>query len=108
MEFAFVNLGDNLPHPRTGVAQSDVAKHAGLMAQAAAAEAAGFDVFLLGEHHFNYFMISSPVVVLAAIAQPTATLRLGTGVPLLPTRAPVFVADACPALARRPGGRVAG
>jgi alkanesulfonate monooxygenase SsuD/methylene tetrahydromethanopterin reductase-like flavin-dependent oxidoreductase (luciferase family) len=76
-----------------------------LLGQAIAAEAAGFDVLLLGEHHFNYFMISSPVVVLAAIAQHTSTIRLGTGVTLLPTRDPVFVAEEITTLDVLSGGR---
>lgn len=105
MELALVNLGDNLPHPVTGAQISDADKHAGIVAQAVAAEAAGFDVFLLGEHHFNYFMISSPVVVLSAIAQQTRTLRLGTGVTLLPTRDPVFVAEEITTLDVLSGGR---
>lgn len=105
MEFALVNLGDNLPHPATGATRSDAEKHAGLVTQAVAAEGAGIDVFLLGEHHFNYFIISSPVVVLSAIAQHTRTLRLGTGVTLLPTRDPVFVAEEIATLDVLSGGR---
>jgi alkanesulfonate monooxygenase SsuD/methylene tetrahydromethanopterin reductase-like flavin-dependent oxidoreductase (luciferase family) len=93
VEFAYINLGDNLTHPTTGHLPSDAAKHQRVIDQAVAVEAAGFDVLLLGEHHFNYFMISAPMVLLAAIAQRTTTLRLGTGVTLLPTRDPVFVAE---------------
>jgi alkanesulfonate monooxygenase SsuD/methylene tetrahydromethanopterin reductase-like flavin-dependent oxidoreductase (luciferase family) len=93
MEFGVVNLGDNLADPVTGAVATDAEKHRRLVGQAVAAEAAGFTVFQLGEHHFNHYTISSPVVALAAIAQHTTTIKLGTGVTLLPTRDPVLVAE---------------
>jgi alkanesulfonate monooxygenase SsuD/methylene tetrahydromethanopterin reductase-like flavin-dependent oxidoreductase (luciferase family) len=105
MEVALVNLGDNLPHPLTGATHSDAEKHLSLLDQADAAEALGFDAFLLGEHHFNYYTISSPVTILAAIAQRTTNLRLGTAVTLLPTRDPVFVAEEIVTLDVLSGGR---
>ena len=105
MELAYISLGDNLPHPSTGHVPSDAEKHLALIEQAVAAEAAGFDVLLLGEHHFNYFTISSPIVALAAIAQQTRTIRLGTGVTLLPTRDPVYVAEEITTLDALSGGR---
>ncbi|MCU1345218.1 MAG: luciferase [Acidimicrobiia bacterium] len=105
MEFAYISLGDNLPHPDTGASITDGQKHVGFIEQAVAVEAAGYDVMLLGEHHFNYFTVSSPVVLLAAIAQHTRSLRLGTGVTLLPTRDPVFVAEEITTLDALSGGR---
>ncbi|MGD9794138.1 MAG: LLM class flavin-dependent oxidoreductase [Acidimicrobiia bacterium] len=105
MDVAYINLGDNLPDPNTGDLPTDAAKHLGLIEQAVAAERAGFSTFLLGEHHFNYFAISTPVAVLGAIAQHTSTIRLGTGVTLLPTRDPVFVAEEIATLDVMSGGR---
>jgi alkanesulfonate monooxygenase SsuD/methylene tetrahydromethanopterin reductase-like flavin-dependent oxidoreductase (luciferase family) len=105
MEIGVVNLGDNLPDPTTGAVITDAEKHRRLVAQAVAAEAAGFSVFQLGEHHFNHYTISSPVVVLAALAQHTRTIRLGTGVTLLPTRDPVLVAEELATLDVLSGGR---
>src|SRR4051794_10914525 len=105
VEFAYISLGDNLPDPHTGAELTDAEKHLALIDQAVAVEAAGFDVMLLGEHHFNYFTISAPVVALSAIAQQTGTLRLGTGVTLLPTRDPVFVAEEIATLDVISGGR---
>jgi alkanesulfonate monooxygenase SsuD/methylene tetrahydromethanopterin reductase-like flavin-dependent oxidoreductase (luciferase family) len=105
LEFGLVNLGDNLADPVTGVEQSDAAKHLGLIEQAVAAERAGFDVFQLGEHHFNYYTVSSPAVALAAVAQHTRRIRLGTGVTLLPTRDPIVVAEEFATLDVLSGGR---
>ena len=100
-----VNLGDNIADPVSGAITSDAEKHQRLLAQAVAAEAAGFAVFQLGEHHFNHYTISSPVVALAAIAQHTSTIRLGTGVTLLPTRDVVLVAEEMTTLDALSGGR---
>lgn len=105
LEFGVVNLGDNLPDPVTGRSETDADKHRRLIGQAVGAEAAGFDVFQLGEHHFNYYTLSSPVVALAAIAEHTRAIRLGTGVTLLPTRDPVLVAEEFATLDVLSGGR---
>jgi alkanesulfonate monooxygenase SsuD/methylene tetrahydromethanopterin reductase-like flavin-dependent oxidoreductase (luciferase family) len=104
-EFAFNTLGDNLPNPHTGETQTDAEKHLRLIRQAVDAEAAGFSVFQLGEHHFNYYTISSPAVALAAVAQHTSTIKLGTGVTLLPTRDPLLVAEEFATLDVMSGGR---
>jgi len=105
VEVAFVNLGDNLADPLSGVVGSDADKHVRLLGQAVAAEAAGFDLFLLGEHHFSDYVFSSPVTALAAVAQVTSRIRLGTGVSLLPARDPVFVAEEFATLDVLSGGR---
>jgi alkanesulfonate monooxygenase SsuD/methylene tetrahydromethanopterin reductase-like flavin-dependent oxidoreductase (luciferase family) len=105
MEFAYISLGDNLPDPVSGAEITDADKHLTLIEQAIAVEDAGFAVMLLGEHHFNYFTISAPVVALSAISQRTSRLRLGTGVTLLPTRDPVFVAEEITTLDVLSGGR---
>src|SRR5688572_27920558 len=50
-------------------------------------------------------MIWSPIVVPSAIAQHTSTLRLGTGVALVRSRDPVFVAEEITTLDVLSGGR---
>jgi probable F420-dependent oxidoreductase len=57
------------------------------------AEAAGFDSIWLGEHHNHPVLYPSPLVGLAAIASRTKSIRLGTGVLLLPLYHPVTVAE---------------
>jgi probable LLM family oxidoreductase len=55
------------------------------------ADQAGLDVFGVGEHHRPDFAISSPPVVLAAVAQATGRIRLTSTVTVLSTADPVKV-----------------
>ena len=57
------------------------------------AEAAGFDSIWLGEHHNNPVLYPAPLIGLAAVASRTRSIRLGTGVLLLPLYHPVMVAE---------------
>ena len=57
--------------------------------EAVVADQAGVDFIGLGEHHRPDFAISSPEVVLAAIAGRTTRIRLGTAVTVLSTDDPV-------------------
>ncbi|MBC7736281.1 MAG: LLM class flavin-dependent oxidoreductase [Candidatus Saccharibacteria bacterium] len=59
--------------------------------EAVVADQAGVDFIGLGEHHRPDFAISSPEVVLAAIAGRTSRIRLGTAVTVLSTDDPVRV-----------------
>jgi probable LLM family oxidoreductase len=57
--------------------------------EAVMADQTGVDFIGLGEHHRPDFAISSPEVVLAAIAGRTARIKLGTAVTVLSTDDPV-------------------
>ena len=57
------------------------------------AEAAGFDSIWLGEHHNHPVLYPAPLIGLAAVASRTRSIRLGTGVLLLPLYHPVTVAE---------------
>lgn len=59
--------------------------------QAAFADSIGVDAITLGEHHRDDFAISSPEIVLAAIASRTENILLGTGVTVLSSDDPVRV-----------------
>jgi alkanesulfonate monooxygenase SsuD/methylene tetrahydromethanopterin reductase-like flavin-dependent oxidoreductase (luciferase family) len=65
-----------------------------LLEQAEAAEALGFDSFWVAEHHFHeYGAVPSPPVWMAAAAERTRRIRLGSAVSILPFRDPLHVAE---------------
>lgn len=55
------------------------------------AEASGLDFFGIGEHHRDDYAISAPEIVLAALAQSTERINLGTAVTVLSSDDPVRV-----------------
>ncbi len=60
-----------------------------VIAEAVVADQAGVDFFGVGEHHRADFAISSPEVVLGAIASRTERIRLGSAVTVLSSDDPV-------------------
>ncbi|WP_018222381.1 LLM class flavin-dependent oxidoreductase [Salinispora pacifica] len=67
----------------------------------------GFDEFWIGEHHSGgWGIVSSPEVFLAAAAERTRHLRLGTGVVSLPYHNPFMVASRIVQLDHMTRGRV--
>ena len=55
------------------------------------AEQVGLDFFGIGEHHRDDYSVSAPEIVLAALAQATEKIRLGTAVTVLSSDDPVRV-----------------
>jgi alkanesulfonate monooxygenase SsuD/methylene tetrahydromethanopterin reductase-like flavin-dependent oxidoreductase (luciferase family) len=66
-------------------------RYAEILAAAKLADEAGLDVFGIGEHHRFDIPISSPAIVLAAIATVTKRIRLTSAVTILSTLDPVRV-----------------
>src|SRR6516165_3172950 len=62
-----------------------------LLEEAELADQLGLDVFAIGEHHRPDFLVSSPAVVLAAIAARTERIRLSSAVTVLSSDDPVRV-----------------
>jgi probable LLM family oxidoreductase len=62
-----------------------------LMEEAVLADQLGLDVFAVGEHHREDFLVSSPAVVLAAAAVKTENIRLSSAVTVLSSDDPVRV-----------------
>lgn len=62
-----------------------------LLEEATLADELGLDVFAIGEHHREDFLISSPQVALAAIAARTERIRLSSAVTVLSSDDPVRV-----------------
>jgi alkanesulfonate monooxygenase SsuD/methylene tetrahydromethanopterin reductase-like flavin-dependent oxidoreductase (luciferase family) len=99
-------LGDLCADPHTGVTVSRRDRFRSFVDLAVLAEAVGFDSVWLGEHHFCDYVLSTPPVVLAAIAERTERVRLGTAVTLLPNLDPVRAAEDYGALDLLSDGRV--
>src|ERR687894_3332368 len=67
----------------------------------------GFDEAWIGEHHSaGYEIIASPEVFIAAAAQRTKHIRLGTGVSSLPYHHPLILAERIVLLDHLTRGRV--
>ncbi|MGE0622401.1 MAG: LLM class flavin-dependent oxidoreductase [Pseudomonadales bacterium] len=77
-----------------------------LSAQAARAEALGYESFWLPENHFNPNAMPDPLMLLAAVTAATDHIRLATTSYLLPFRNPLLAAEQVAVLDRLSGGRV--
>lgn len=75
------------PASKTG----DAERMARLLEEIETAEAAGLDVFAIGEHHREEYLASSPAVILAAAAARTKSIRLASAVTVLSSDDPVRV-----------------
>jgi alkanesulfonate monooxygenase SsuD/methylene tetrahydromethanopterin reductase-like flavin-dependent oxidoreductase (luciferase family) len=75
---------------------------------AVTAEAHGFDTFWVAQHHGGHLegLLPSPLVLLAAVAARTTTLRLGTAVVAAPLEDPRRLAEDAATLDALAGGRV--
>lgn len=72
-----------------------------------ALEQLGFDEAWIGEHHsFGRELISNPMIAIAALAERTKRIRLGTGVVSLPYHHPLMIADDLLQLDHQTCGRV--
>ena len=90
IEFGLDTFGDV-----TRDSDSGVLPHAqvirDVVQEAVLADQLGIDFIGLGEHHRSDFAISSPEIILAAIAAQTTHLRLGTAVTVLSSDDPIRV-----------------
>lgn len=90
-EFGIYTLGDLAVDPRTGGLKNAGERMKEIIRAAKVADEAGIDVFGVGEHHRLDFALSSPPVLLAAIAQATSRIRLTSATTVLGTADPVRV-----------------
>src|SRR5262245_57898954 len=105
MEIGLYTFGELTPHWTDGRRIGAEQRLREVLAAAKLADAAGLDVFALGEHHRLDFAIAATPVVLAAIAQVTARVRLASAVTILPTADPVRVFEDFATVDLRSGGR---
>jgi probable LLM family oxidoreductase len=91
LEIGVYTFADITPDWRTGKTISVEQRYAEVLAAAKLAEDVGLAVFGVGEHHRLDIAISSPAVVMAAIAAATTRIRLTSAVTILSTLDPVRV-----------------
>src|SRR6266446_10113056 len=88
--------------------QSERQRYQDILAQIEFGDELGFDTAWLGELHFipSFSCLASPLMVLAAAAQRTRRIRLGTAVTLLPLHNPVKMAEDAATVDLLSGGRL--
>ena len=91
MELGIYTFGDITPDPNSGRTISTAQRYAEILGAAKLADETGLHVFGVGEHHRLDLPISSPAVVMAAIAGGTRRIRLSSAVTILSTLDPVRV-----------------
>ncbi len=91
MELGIYTFGDITSEPTTGRPIGVPQRYAEVLAAAKLADDAGLDVFGVGEHHRFDLSISSPAVIMAAIAGGTRRICLTSAVTILSTLDPVRV-----------------
>jgi probable LLM family oxidoreductase len=90
IEFGLDTFGD-VPRGADGQLVSQAQAIRNVIAEAVIADEVGVDFIGVGEHHREDFAVSSPEVVLAAIAGRTRRIRLGSAVTVLSSDDPVRV-----------------
>ncbi len=78
-----------------------------VMRQAELAERLGYDTFFCAEHHFHeYGVVPDPAVMLAALAQRTTRIRLGSAISILTFHDPRRIAESYAMVDMMSGGRL--
>jgi len=91
LEFGIYTLGDHLANPYTGKRISAQQRLQEIIEIAKLAEQAGVDFISVGESHQEYFTTQAHSVVLAAIAQATEKIKIGSSSTIISTSDPVRV-----------------
>jgi alkanesulfonate monooxygenase SsuD/methylene tetrahydromethanopterin reductase-like flavin-dependent oxidoreductase (luciferase family) len=91
MRLSFFTVQDHYP----GRPRSVPELYQAVIGLAEHADALGYDTFFSAEHHFHeYGVVPNPAVLLAALAQRTTRIRLGSAIATLPFHNPINVAEA--------------
>ena len=89
IEIGIYTLADIAPDPFTGKVISPKQRMDDIVEAAKLADQAGLDIFGVGEHHRLDYVVSSPAVVLSAIAQVTKQIKLTSATSVVSTLDPV-------------------
>ncbi|MDT7727023.1 MAG: hypothetical protein QOI21_3599 [Actinomycetota bacterium] len=104
-ELGIFHFGELAPDPTTHVPPRAGRRLRELIEQATAADEAGLDIFAVGEHHRTDFAVSTPAVVLSAMAENTRHIKLSSAVSVLSSDDPVRVFQQFATLDLISGGR---
>jgi probable LLM family oxidoreductase len=104
LEFGLDTFGDITAGP-DGVLESHAQVIRNVLDEAVLADELGIEAFGVGEHHRNDFAVSSPEVVLAAIASRTKRIWLGSAVTVLSSDDPIRVFERFSTLNAASNGR---
>ncbi len=103
MRYSVFSVNDH--HPR--LARTVPELYGQLMRQCELAETLSYDTFFCAEHHFHeYGVVPDPAVMLAALAQRTRRIRLGTAISILTFHDPRRIAETYSMLDMMSGGRL--
>lgn len=91
MEIGIYTFADVGTHPVTGENISPQQRLHNLIEEAELADQVGLDVFAVGEHHRPDYAVSSPAVVVGAVAMKTKRIKLSSAVTVLSSDGPVRV-----------------
>jgi probable LLM family oxidoreductase len=105
MEIGMYTFAEMTADPETGWTISPAERVRNLVEEAELADRVGLDVYGVGEHHRAEFAVSSPAVVLAAVAERTSRIRLTSAVTVLSSDDPVRVFQDFSTLDLLSGGR---
>lgn len=105
MELGLYNFLEMKPEHVSGNAKQTHQRYKEMMEEIALADKLGLDVYAIGEHHRPDFVVSSPAVVLAAVAAVTKNIRLSSAVTVLSSDDPVRVFQDFATLDQLSGGR---
>ncbi|HEY1700214.1 MAG TPA: LLM class flavin-dependent oxidoreductase [Trebonia sp.] len=104
-ELGIYHFGELSPNPFTGKTTTPGTRLRELIEQAKVTDEAGLDVFSVGEHHRRDFTVSSPAIVLTAMAENTKHIKLSSAVTVLSSDDPVRVFQQFSTLDLISGGR---
>lgn len=90
-EIGLYSFAEATPDPLTGKKLSPQERIRNLMEEIELADQVGLDVYGLGEHHREEYVVSAPEVILAAAAARTKNIRLTSAVTVLSSDDPVRV-----------------
>lgn len=105
LEFGLYTLGDHMTNPHTGKRISAEQRIKEIIELAKLAEQAGLDFFSVGESHQEYFTTQAHAIVLAAIAQATEKIKIGSSSTIISTSDPVRVFEDFSTIDLISGGR---